>query len=310
MKRKSLIHRLWEQRQMQLMVIPGMIFILVFFYLPMYGLVISFQDYRIGDPMLKLDAKWVALKHFRTFVESPEFFSIIRNTLAISGLRLLITFPAPIVLAVMINEVRSVRFKKVFQSVSYLPYFVSWVIVGGLVASLLSYNGTINDLLVGMGVLDKPIMFMGERGMFWYILIGSDLWKNVGWNTIVFLAAMAAIDPCLYEAANIDGANRWQRIRYITLPSIASTTVIVFLMTVGSLLNYGFDPIMQLTNNMNNKQLLEVAETVDTHVLRMGIQLGDYSYATAVGLFRSIISVILLATSNYICKKKTGSGLW
>ncbi len=260
--------------------------------------------------MLKPDAEWVWFKHFETFIHSPEFFSIMRNTLAINGLRLLITFPAPIILAVMINEVRSVRFKKTFQSVSYLPYFVSWVIVGGLVSSLLSYNGAINNLLVGMGILDKPIMFMGEKGMFWYIFIGSDLWKNVGWNTIVFLAAMASIDPRLYEAANIDGANRWQRIRYITLPSIASTTVIVFLMTIGSLLTYGFDPIMQLTNNMNNKQLLEVAEIIDTHVLRMGIQLGNYSYATAVGLFRSVISVILLATSNYICKKKTGAGLW
>lgn len=310
MKSKSLLRRLWEQRQLQLMVIPGMIFILIFFYLPMYGLIISFQDYRIGDPLLNFHAEWVGLKHFETFIHSPEFFNIMRNTLAISVLRLLITFPAPIVLAVMINEVKSMRFKKIFQSISYLPYFISWVIVGGLISSMLSYNGTINDLLMGMGFIDEPIMFMGEKGMFWYILIGSDLWKNVGWNTIVFLAAMAAIDPALYEAASIDGANRWQRIRYVTLPSIVSTTVIVFLMTMGSLLTYGFEPIMQLTNNLNNKQLLEVAEIVDTHVLRMGIQLGNYSYATAVGMFRSVISVILLAASNFICRKKTGSGLW
>lgn len=310
MKSKSLIRRLWDQKQLQLMVIPGMIFILIFFYLPMYGLIISFQDYRIGDSLLNFHAQWVGLKHFKTFVNSPEFFNIMRNTLAISVLRLLFTFPAPIVLAVMINEVKSMRFKKIFQSISYLPYFISWVIVGGLVSSMLSYNGTVNDLLVGMGLIDEPIMFMGEKSMFWYILIGSDLWKNVGWNTIVFLAAMAAIDPALYEAASIDGANRWQRIRYVTLPSIVSTTVIVFLMTIGSLLTYGFEPIMQLTNNLNNKQLLEVAEIVDTHVQRMGIQLGNYSYATAVGMFRSVISVILLATSNFICKKKTGSGLW
>ncbi len=310
MRNKSLLVRLWEQRQLQMMVIPGMIFILIFFYLPMYGLIVSFQNYKMGDPLFSLGADWVGFKHFDTFIHSPEFGNIMRNTLAISVLRLLITFPAPIALAVMINEVKSMRYKQIFQSISYLPYFISWVIVGGLIGSILSYNGTVNDLLTGLGLIDKPIMFMGEKGMFWYILIGSDLWKNVGWNTIVFLAAMAAIDPALYEAANIDGANRWQLMRYVTLPGIVSTTIIVFLMTVGSLLTYGFEPIMQLTNNLNNKQVLEVAEIVDTHVLRMGIKLGNYSYATAVGLFRSVISVAMLAGAKWICKKTVGTGLW
>ncbi len=310
MKNKSLLRRLWEQRQLQMMVIPGMIFILVFFYFPMYGLIVSFQNYKIGDPLFSLNADWVNFKHFDTFIHSPEFGNIMRNTMAISVLRLLITFPAPIFLAILINEVKNMRFKKIFQSISYLPYFISWVVVGGLIGSLLSYNGTINGLLTGLKLIDEPIMFMGEKSMFWYILIGSDLWKNVGWNTIVFLAAMAAIDPALYEAANIDGANRWQLIRFVTLPGIVSTTIIVFLMTVGSLLTYGFEPIMQLTNNLNNKQVLEVAEIVDTHVLRMGINLGNYSYATAVGLFRSVISVVLLTGANWICKKKVGTGLW
>ncbi len=310
MKNKSLLGRLWEQRQLQLMVIPGMIFILVFFYFPMYGLIVSFQNYKMGDPLFSLKADWVYFKHFETFIHSPEFGNIMRNTVAISALRLLITFPAPIALAVLINEVKSMRYKKIFQSISYLPYFISWVIVGGLIGTLLSYNGTVNDLLTGLKLINEPIMFMGEKSMFWYILIGSDLWKNLGWNTIVFLAAMSAIDPSLYEAANIDGANRWQLIRYVTLPGIVSTTIIVFLMTVGSLLTYGFEPIMQLTNNLNNKQVLEVAEIVDTHVLRMGIKLGNYSYATAVGLFRSVISVTILAAANSICKKTVGTALW
>ena len=310
MNPKSMSRRLWEQRQLQLMVIPGMIFILVFFYFPMYGLIVAFQNYKIGDPLFSLNADWVNFKHFETFIHAPEFMTIMRNTLAISVLRLLITFPAPIILAILINEVGNLRFKQIFQSVSYLPYFISWVIVGGLINSILSYNGTVNDLLMGMRLIEKPIMFMGEKSMFWYILIGSDLWKNVGWNTIVFLAAMAAIDPSLYEAASIDGANRGQLIRYVTLPGIVSTTIIVFLMTVGSLLTYGFEPIMQLTNNLNNKQVLESAEIVDTHVLRMGIKLGNYSYATAVGLFRSVISVTMLAGANWICKKKVGTGLW
>ena len=312
MKNKHMLKRLWEQRQIQMMVIPGIVFIFIFFYVPMYGIIISFQDYRVGDSLLRFgtNANWVGLKHFNTFLGSPEFRTIMRNTFAISILRMLITFPAPILLAIMLNEVKSLKFKKVFQSVSYLPYFISWVIVGGLVRSMLSVDGTINNILVGLGFIEAPIMFMGEKSYFWTILIGSDLWKNIGWNTIVFLAAMAAINPELYEAANIDGANRWHRVRFITLPSISSTTIIVLLLTIGSLLTYGFEPIMQLTNNLNNKQLLDVAEVIDTHVLRMGLHMNNYSYATAVGLFRAVSSVILLTTSNYLCKKKTGSGLW
>lgn len=311
-QQKSLISRLWGQKEIQSMVIPGMIFILIFCYGPMYGIVIAFQDYKVGAPFLGLgdSTVWVGLKHFIQFVQDPSFLQIMRNTFVISMLRLLITFPAPLIFALLLNEIQGVRFKKLIQSVSYLPHFVSWVIVGGLVTQLFSINGSINSILVGLNIIEKPIMFMGDASYFWGILIGSDLWKELGWSAIIFLTAMASIDPELYMSASIDGANRWQRIKYVTIPGISSTIVVVFLLTVGSLLMYGFDPIMQLTNNLNNKQLLDTAEVIDTHVLRMGIQLGNYSYATAVGLFRSIISVVLLSVTNTACRKTTGSSLW
>lgn len=312
MDTKNLIRGLWKQKEWQLMVVPGIIFILIFFYIPIYGLIIAFQDYSIGDPFFSFtsETKWVGLKHFITFFSDPSFLKIIRNTLVISVLRLLITFPAPIVFAILLNEIRGKHFKKTIQSISYLPYFVSWVIVGGLVSQMLSSEGSINSLLLNMNIIKEPIMFLGNKNYFWYILIGSDLWKSLGWNSIIFLGAMAAIDPELYQVASIDGANRWQRIRHVTLPGIRSTIIVVLILTIGGLFLYGFEPIMQLTNNLNNKQLLETAEIVDTHVLRMGIHLGHHSYATAVGLFRSIVSVTLLVLSNAISRKATGSSLW
>lgn len=311
MNKKSYLSRIWKQRELQLMVIPGMLFILLFFYTPMYGLIISFQNYQIGQSFFDFTkADWVGLKHFIDFITDPSFFSILRNTFAVSALRLLITFPAPVIFALLLNEVSGKFFKKTVQSVSYLPHFISWVIVGGLVTRMLSVEGTLNGLLLGLNLVGEPIMFMGEKNYFWFILVGSDLWKEMGWSSIIFLSAIAAIDPEIYQVASIDGANRWQRIRYITLPGIQSTIVIVLLLTLGSLLMYGFEPIMQLTNNLNNKQVLDTAETIDTHVLRMGIHLGNYSYATAVGLFRSIFAVIMLATSNRISKKYFETGLW
>ncbi len=312
MTKKSLAHRIWEQKELQMMVIPGIIFILIFFYLPIYGLVIAFQNYQVGDPFIsfKGETVWVGLKHFKTFVSDPSFMLIMRNTFAINILRLLIVFPAPIIFALMLNEIGGIKFKKFVQSVSYLPHFVSWVIVAGIITQMLSIDGSINNILLNLKLIDKPIMFMGDSKYFWYILIFSDLWKETGWSSIIFLGAMAAIDPELYDVANIDGANRWQKITNITLPSITPTIIIVLLLTIGSMFMYGYEPIMQLTNNLNNKLLLDTAEIIETHVLRMGIMLGQYSYATAVGLFRSVITISILAAANYICGKKAGSSLW
>jgi len=308
---KSYLGRLWEQRELQLMVIPGILFILLFFYTPMYGLIISFQDYQIGQSFFDFSkADWVGLKHFKDFITDPSFFDILRNTFAVSALRLLITFPAPIILALMLNEISGKTFKRTIQSISYLPHFISWVIVGGLVTRFLSVDGALNGILVGLNIIEEPIMFMGEKNYFWIILVLSDLWKEIGWSSIIFLSAMAAIDPEIYQVACIDGANRWQRMIYITIPGIKSTIVIVLLLTLGSLLMYGFEPIMQLTNNLNNKQVLDTAETIDTHVLRMGVHLGNYSYATAVGLFRSIFSVLMLVTANRVAKKYFDTSLW
>lgn len=312
MSKKSILHRLWDQRQIQLMVVPGILFIILFYYVPMYGVIISFQDYHIGDPFFSFtsDIHWVGFKHFIDFITNPSFFQILRNTLVVSLLRIAIAFPAPIILALLFSEISGKIFKKSIQSISYIPHFVSWVIVAGLVYSFLSVDGTLNGVLMDLNIIKEPIMFMGEKNLFWYILIGSDMWKETGWCAILFLAAMAAIDPELYHVASIDGANRWEKIIHITLPGISSTMVIAFLFTIGCTLMYGFEPIMQLTNNLNNKQLLDTAEIIDTYVLRMGIHLGNYSYATAVGLFRSIISVVLLSGSNALSRRFLGSSMW
>ena len=312
MHNKSIIKRLWEQKEIQLMVIPGIIFFIIFAYVPMYGLVIAFREYRVGEPFLSFgpEARWVGLKHFRDFIKDPAFINIMRNTLVISVLRLAVAFPISIIFAILLNEVQGSRFKKAIQSVSYLPHFVSWAIVSGLVLQMLSINGGVNNILLNLKIIDKPIMFMAKSNYFWFVLVGSDIWKETGWTSIIYLGAMSSINPELYQVASIDGANRWQRIRHITLPGISSSIVIVFILTIASLFSYGFEPIIQLTNNLSNTMVMKTAEIVDTHVLRMGIQLGQYSYATAVGLFRSVLSVVLLLISNTVCRKTTGSSLW
>lgn len=297
--------RFIKQIDIQLMVLPALLLIIVFSYIPMYGVLMAFQDYSIFKGFMA--SPWVGLKHFDMFFGSPEFLEVMRNTAVISLLKFFIGFPAPILLALMLNEVKNMMFKRVVQTVSYLPHFMSWVIVAGLVMSMLSTdNGSINILMEKMNVIDEPINFLSLPELFWSILVSTGVWKEIGFGSIVYLAAIAGIDPSMYEAASMDGASRFKQIFLITLPSIMPVVIIFMILAIGNLLNAGFEDILLLAVN---PVLRDVSDVIDTYVYRVGIQNSRYSYATAVGLFKAVISVGLLTMANYIARR-AGSSLW
>ncbi|MGO4537919.1 ABC transporter permease [Paenibacillus sp. 2TAB19] len=293
------------QWQVQVMIFPALLFILVFNYIPMYGVLMAFQDYNLYKGFL--NSPWAGFKHFDMFFNSPDFFRVIRNTIVISALKLVINFPAPIVLALMLNEVKNMAFKRIVQTISYLPHFLSWVIVSGFTISMLSVdNGSLNILLQALGIIDKPINFLSMPENFWAIIITTNLWKEVGFATIVYLAAIAGVDQSMYEAASIDGANKFKQIFLITLPSITPVIIIFLILSIGNLLNAGFDDLLLLGSS---PMLRDVADVIDTYAYRTGIINNRFSYAAAVGLFKAIISVGLLTGANYIARR-AGSSLW
>lgn len=298
-----------QQKELQLMVVPWIIFILIFSYVPMYGLIMAFQEYRLGD--LPGFSSWVGLRHFRMLFESGELPGIIRNTFAISFLKLFICFPAPIIFAILLNEISKGAFKRSVQTVSYLPHFVSWVVVAGLAFDFLSSDGgVLNEFLMNAGLIERPVTFMGEPGYFWMIAVLTDLWKEIGWNAIIYIAAIASIDAELYQAADIDGAGRLKKIWHITLAGIKPTVIILLILTVSNLLSAGFEQILLLTNNLSNTILQEVSEVIDTYVYRTGITQMRYSYATAAGLLKSVLSVALLTVANYTARFLGEESLW
>jgi putative aldouronate transport system permease protein len=301
----NIVARFFKQLDLQMMVLPGIIFILIFSYIPMYGVLMAFKDYSIFDGFVK--SPWVGLKHFRMFFESPEFNRVIRNTIVISFLKFFIGFPAPIFLALMLNEVKHMAFKRVVQTVSYLPHFISWVIVAGFVMSMLSTdNGSVNILFEKLNLIEEPINFLSLPEYFWTILVSTGVWKEIGFASIVYLAAIAGIDPHLYEAAAMDGASKFKQMFLITLPSIMPVVIIFMILAVGNLLNAGFEDILLLGIN---PVLRNVSDVIDTYVFRVGIQNSRYAYATAVGLFKAVISVGLLTMANYIARR-SGNSLW
>lgn len=286
-----------KQKYLQIMVLLGVVWMIIFCYIPIYGIVIAFKDYKITASIGA--APWVGLEHFREFFADENFKNIMTNTLAISGLKLLINFPLPIAFAILLNELPFPRFKKATQTISYLPHFISWVILGGILINWLSDVGLINELLLRFGVITEPIYFLGESKYFWWISVFSDLWKELGWSAIIYLAAIAGIDPSLYEAATVDGATRLQKIRHITLPAIKSTISLLFVLQVGSLLNSNFDQIFVLRNPLN----IERSNVIDMYVYTMGISSNRPSYATAIGLFKSIISLVLLLLARLVTNR-------
>nr|WP_163872717.1 ABC transporter permease subunit [Paenibacillus favisporus] len=304
-KKRGLAYRMLRQWDIQLMVIPALILIFIFSYIPMYGVLMAFQDYNIFNGFW--NSPWVGFKHFSMFFHAPEFWTILRNTIIISLLKFGIGFPAPIILALMLNEVRQMFFKRVVQTISYLPHFLSWVIVAGFAMSILSTdNGSLNILLQKLHLIKEPIGFLGRAEYFWGIIVSTSVWKEIGFNSIVYLAAIAGINPSLYEAASIDGAGRVKQVFMITIPSIMPVVVIFMILAIGNLLSAGFEDILLLGAN---PVLRDVASVIDTYVYRVGITNQRYSYATAVGLFKAVISVGLLTFANYFARR-SGNSLW
>ena len=301
--KRSFWGNLCYYKEYYLMLIPGILFFLVFCYGPMYGLVIAFQDYY---PLKGVTgSKMVGLKHFRALFTDPFLLSVLKNTIVISFYKLLVCFPAPILLCLALNEISNYRFKKIAQSVSYLPHFVSWVVVSGIIIEFLSPSrGPINILLQNLGM--EPIFFVAEPKYFRGVLVLSDLWKSVGWGSIVYLAAVTSVDPTLYEAAEMDGAGRIKKIIHVTIPALAPIITVMFIMESGKILNDSFEQVY----NFLTPSTYAVGDVISTFVYRMGIQKMQYSFTTAVDLFKNIISFMLVVMTNYIARKTNDYALW
>ncbi|WP_130607584.1 ABC transporter permease [Cohnella abietis] len=298
------LRRFYKQRYLQIMALLGVAWIIVFNYVPMYGIIIAFKDYDIIGSISS--APWVGLDNFKEFFEDENLAYVVKNTLGISLLRLIIGFPLPILFAILLNEMRSARLKRGVQTISYLPYFLSWVILGGILSTWLADVGIINQLLLKLHFINEPISFLAEPSYFWAISIISSIWKELGWSAIIYLAAIASISPELHEAAKIDGAGRFQRIRHITLPSIAGTISILFILAVSGLLNSNFDQIMVLRNSLNES----ASNVIDIYIYQTGLQSARFSYSTAVGLVKSVIALVLLLVSNSVTKKINNTSLF
>ncbi|WP_081735365.1 ABC transporter permease [Paenibacillus gorillae] len=286
-----------------LLILPGVIYFLLFKYVPMWGIIISFQDYSPYMGMWR--SPWVGFEHFVTLFKNPDFFLIFRNTMVISLMNILFYFPMPIIIALMLNELRLKRYKRVIQSVIYLPHFLSWVIISGITFLLLSQSGgIINKLLVNFGF--EPYNFLTNPGIFWQLLTVQSIWKETGWGTIIFLAAMAGIDPQLNEAAKIDGASRLRQIWHVTLPGIRHVVITLLILRLGSIMDVGFEQVFL----MMNSAVTDVADVFETYVYRNGIQQGQFSYSTAVGLFKSVIGLIMVIGANKLAKRFGEEGLY
>ncbi len=286
------------------MFLPVIAFYLIFKYLPMGGLLIAFKKYQFSQGIFGSD--WAGLYYFETLFSGPNTLNIIRNTFVLSLLRIVFGFPAPIILALLLNEMRCEKYKKTLQTVLYIPHFFSWVIVGTIVNTIFSQEvGIVNAVI--KYVRGEPYAFMYHEGSWIAIFIGSGVWKGMGYGTIVYLAALTAVDPTYYEAAVLDGANKWQQIIHITLPSIRSTIITLFILQTGSIMEVGFDQVFVLKTNVVNN----VADVISTYVYRIGIQGANFSAATAMGLFDSLVGLVLVTVSNRISKLvDSGEGLW
>ncbi len=295
--------------QIFLMAMAGVVFLAIFAYIPMIGIAMAFKnlDYSMNVMKDLMTKPWVGFENFVKFIRDAQFKTVMLNTLSLGVLELVITFPIPIFFALMLNELRNEKFKRVIQTTTYFPYFISWVVYGGIVSALLtSDGGLINNVLMDARLISRPINFLSESQYFYAIVIISSAIKGTGWGSVVYVAAIAGVDQAIYEAARIDGANRWQTAFKVTLPSIAPTVTVLLLLAISGILGSGFDRIYMLQNPLN----LVRSEVLDTFVYKMGISSRRFSYTTAIGLFRSVLAVLLLGGGNLLSKKLTGNGLF
>lgn len=302
--KENILYGYYKEWQLVVMFVPVILVLGIFCYAPMYGLIIAFKDYSIVDGIL--GSPWAGLKHFRTLFTAPSFSEVFTNTVKISFLRILFGFPAPIILSLLLNEIKCAWYKKTVQTVSYLPHFLSWVILSGILISFLSpTTGLVNQIITRLG--GEAIYFVTDTDYFVPMLIATGIWQSAGWNTIIYIAAISNINPELYEASIVDGANRFRRVMHITLPGIAPIISIMFILNTGNLINAGFDQVF----NMYNQAVYRVADIIDTYVYRRGIEQMQYSFSTAVGFFKNLISFSLVVTANIITRKiNREGGIW
>lgn len=284
------------------MAVLPLLFLIVFRYGPMLGNIIAFRRFRPGGSIY--GEEWVGFRYVEMFINDPTFWKVFANTAILGGLTLLFVFPLPIVLALLLNEIRRARFKKLVQSISYLPHFLSVVIVAGMVIQILSLTGTVNQIITAVG--GDPIAFLQRADWFRTIYVGSEIWQTVGWGTILYLAALTAIDDSLYEAARIDGANRWQQTWHVTLPGIRPTMVTLLILSIGGFLNVGFEKVLLLYNPLT----YDTGDVISTYLYRVGLVSNNMSYAAAIGLFQAIIGLVMVMSANVASKRLVGTSLW
>ncbi|MDF2669681.1 MAG: protein lplB [Paenibacillus sp.] len=306
-RKRSPLSQLWadirKDWDLYLALAPGILFLILFKYTPMYGILIAFKDFNIFDGMAA--SPWVGLDNFQRLFKSEAFMDVFQNTLMISFLKIVFLFPLPIIVAIMMNELKNMVFKRSIQTIIYLPHFLSWVIVSGLFIDLLSVNGgLVNKLIVALG--GQPIPFMLDNSVFRSVLVTSAGWKEIGWSTIVYLAALTSIDPQLYEAAKIDGAGKWKQTLFITLPGMVPVILLMFILRLGSVLEAGTEQILV----MYNPGVYKVADVIGTFVYRIGLGEQNYSFSTAVGLFESVIAFFLIVSGNAMSRKFLHRGIW
>lgn len=301
---RTFIKELSKQKMLMLMSLPFLVWLFVFKYLPLWGWTIAFQKFKPAKALF--DQKWVGLDNFRFLFKEPQFYRVLRNTLVMSSINLVLGFTTAIALALLLNELRNIIFKRTVQTISYLPYFISWVVAANIVQTALAPEGIVNVLLLKLQVIDHPILWLGVGKYFWGILGVTEVWKNVGWNTIIYLAAITSIDPAQYEAAEIDGASRLKRMFYITLPGIKPVIVLILIMNLGHILESGFEAQYLLGNGMN----VDFSENLDIFVLKYGMQLNNFGLATAAGIFKTLVSFFFLITANNIAKRMGESRLY
>lgn len=286
------------------MLLPAMIYIFVFCYVPMYGIQLAFREYSYSTGIT--GGAWVGLKYFKQYFNSPMFFTTLKNTFVLSFFSIIVGFPAPIILAMLINQIRNAKWKRVVQTTVYIPYFISVVVLVSMINIMFrNESGVLGNLLKAIGLVGKNTNILGSESTFVPLYVLTGVWQSMGWNSIIYIAALSSVDTQLYDACKIDGANRWQTMINIDLPALVPTIMILLIMNMGNVLNVGFDKVFLMQNSMN----MGVSQVISTYVYTVGIKSGQFSFGSAVGLFNTVVNFVFLIATNFISKKATGTGL-
>ncbi len=303
-RKNSLLKIVSNQKYLIAMTIPGLLWIFVFQYLPLYGIVVTFQEYDITRGFFRSD--WIGFDNYRELFTDSFFITSLKSTLLISVLKIAVGFPAPIVFAVLLNELHNQKFKSLVQSFTYLPYFLSWVFVVGFTYNFFAADGAVNKLLSVAGLAEAPVIFMASNGWFLVLIILTEVWKGFGWNSIIYLANMTTIDPQIYESAIVDGANRFRRMVSITIPMLKPTIVLMLILSISNLMNSNFDQMFLMSNPL----VQDISDVLSVYTYKTGILTGRYSYASTIGLFISVVSLVLLQSANFISRRLTGESIY